>query len=105
MFGDGTAQPVIGNSREITKLGNVVASDIGLQALRNGESLDQAVQKIKDADDDPEGRLIRRLKTGKNSLTAALDDVAEFPDSDEVRSLIYDARSLVDALEAAIGDA
>jgi hypothetical protein len=104
VFGEGSTQPVIRDSREITKLGNVVASDIGLRALRQGESLEQAVQRIKDAEDDPEDRLVKRLRAGRNSLLAALDDIADYTESPEVRSLVDDARAAVEGLQAAIGD-
>ena len=105
IFGDGAVPPVIGDSREIARLGNVVASDVGLRALRDGETLEQATQRVKDADDDPESRLVKRLRTGRNSLMAALDDISEFPDSSEVRSLVESVRATVDALESAIADA
>ena len=105
IFGEGMIQPVINDSREIARLGNVVATEIGLKALRDGESLDQATQRVKDATDDPEARLIARLRTGRNSLTAALDDIADFAESPDVRTLVEAARGAVDALEAAIDDA
>ena len=104
IFGEGATQPVIGDSREIAKLGNVVATDTGLKALRDGETLEQAIQRVKDADDDPEARLTRRLRAGRNSLTAALDDISDFADSEDVRTLVEGARGAVDALEAAMAD-
>lgn len=102
VFGDGALKPVIEDSREITKLGNVAGNPIGLKALRDGESLEQALQRVKDADDDPKGRLIKRLRAGRNSLTAALDDLPEFVKAPEVVELIGEARAAVDALQSAV---
>jgi hypothetical protein len=104
VYGEGAIQPVIDDSREIAKLGNVVASPIGLKALRDGETLEHAIQRVKDAAEDPHGRLLKRLRAGKNSLTAALDDAADFADVQDVRELIEASRSAVEALEAAVGD-
>ena len=63
IYGDGETEPVIGESREISKLGNVVASEAGLGALRSGASLDAAVQKVKDAESNPKQRLLTRLES------------------------------------------
>jgi len=103
VFGDGLQKPVIADSREIARLGNVVASEVGLKALRDGESLEQAVQRVKDANDDPLARLTKRLKAGKNALAGALEDISDFADDADVRQLVDDVRANVDALEAAIG--
>ena len=78
VYGDGETEPVIGESRDISKLGNVVASNPGLTALRKGASLESAVQTAKDADANPRQRLLQRLRAGKNSLAAALDDLVDF---------------------------
>jgi hypothetical protein len=102
IYGDGEEEPVIGESRDISRLGNVVANPTGLQSLRAGDTLEIATQKIKEADAHPRDRLIRRLRTGRNALTAALDDAAEFSNDNEVCELIDDARAASDALLAAI---
>lgn len=104
VYGDGDTEPVIGESREISKLGNVVASPVGLAALRAGNSLDAAVQKAKDADANPRQRLLARLRTGRNSLVAALDDLADFPDDQDVAEAVDEARAAADALLAAVED-
>jgi hypothetical protein len=105
IYGDGETQPVINDSREISKLGNIVASEAGLAALRGGSTLEAAVQKVKEADVDPRQRLLNRLRTGKNSLVAAMQDIAEFTDDDEVAELVQDARAAADGLLDALGDA
>jgi hypothetical protein len=104
IYGDGETEPVIGESREISKLGNVVASDAGLGALRSGASLEAAVQKVKDAESNPKQRLLTRLKAGRNSLTAALDDLSDFADDPEVIEAVDEARASADALLAALDD-
>ena len=92
-------------SREISKLGNVVASPTGLNALRSGLSLEAAIQQVKDAEANPRQRLLSRLKAGRNSLTAALDDVSDFADDAEVALAVDEARAAADALLSALDDA
>lgn len=104
IYGDGETEPLISDSREISKLGNVVADGTGLTALRGGATLDSAVQKVKEADVHPRQRLVNRLRTGKNSLVAAMQDIADFPDDDEVAELVDDVRAAADGLLDALGD-
>lgn len=104
IYGDGETEPVISDSREISKLGNVIASGTGLAALRGGSTLESAVQQVKEADVDPRHRLINRLRTGKNSLVAAMQDIADFNDDQEVTELVEDVRSAADGLLDALGD-
>lgn len=77
VFGDGVRPAVIKESREISKLGNVVAHPAGLKALRDGESLAQSVQRVEEASLDPRKRLLKRLATAKNALLHASEDIAE----------------------------
>jgi hypothetical protein len=102
LYGDGEVEPVIGESRDISKLGNVVASKVGLSALREGITLEAAIQKAKDADANPRQRLMLRLRTGKNSLSSALDDIDDFIDDPEVTDAVDEARAAADALLAAL---
>jgi hypothetical protein len=104
IYGNGECEPVIGDSREISKLGNVVANPIGLASLRVGDTLAAAIQKAKDADDNPRQRLVNRLRTGNNSLTGAMQDISDFSDDPEVVELVNKARAAADALLTAIGD-
>lgn len=80
--------PVIQDSRQISKLGTVIAHDEGLRALRNGETLDAAKQRVEDQRVDPKERLLRRLTTAKNALAASGGDMPQFYDDQDVRSLI-----------------
>lgn len=100
IFGEGARLPLVTDSRQISNLGNVVANPAGLEALRRGESLDQAQQRIKDAEEDPRKRLLLRLRAGRNSLRAAADDIAEYAEDDEVAELVEEAREAVDTLQA-----
>jgi hypothetical protein len=102
LYGDGEVEPVIGESRDISKLGNVVSSKVGLSALREGATLEAAIQKAKDADINPRLRLVQRLRTGRSSLTAALDDMDDFVDDSEVSDLVDEVRAAADALLAAL---
>jgi hypothetical protein len=102
LYGDGEVEPVIGESRDISKLGNVVASPIGLVQLRAGKSLDHAVQRVKDSAENPRQRLVSRLRSGRNALTAALEDLADFAEDEEVVALVDEARAAVDDLQAAL---
>lgn len=104
VFGDGSTRPLITDSREISKLGNVVATEAGLRALRDGESLEQAIQRVRDAGTEPRRRLMNRLRTGRNALLAAAEDIADFADDEEVRELIDEARDAIDALLTPIDD-
>jgi hypothetical protein len=102
LYGDGEVEPVIGESRDISKLGNVVATPVGLVELRAGKSLDHALQRVKDAAEIPRQRLVSRLRAGRNSLTAALEDLADFAEDEEVAGLIDEVRAAVDDLQAAL---
>lgn len=102
VYGDGETEPVIGDSREISRLGNVVASPTGLASLRGGDSLEASLQKVKDEETNPRQRLLTRLRTGRKSLVAALDDLSDFIDDDEVADAVDEARAAADALLAAL---
>lgn len=104
VYGDGETEPLIGDSREISKLGNVVASETGLASLRAGDTLEVALQRVKEAGVDPRQRLINRLRTGRNSLHGAVEDIADFGDDGEVRELVEEARAAAEALATAFVD-
>jgi hypothetical protein len=101
LYGDGEVEPVIGESRDISKLGNVVAAPVGLVELRAGKTLEHAVQRVKDASENPRQRLVSRLRTGRNALTAALEDLPEFLDDSEVAALLEEIEAAGDDLKSA----
>ena len=107
IFGSLEKEPVISDSRQITSLANVVANPAGLQALRDGKSLEEAKQKIAAGGQSPQERLMNRLTTGKNALIAAGEDIAVFNGEvaiktivDEIESALETLRSVVDAADA-----
>ena len=102
VFGDGETQPLVSESREISQLARVVGNQVGLKAIRGGDTLEAAVQKIQDAGADPRNRLLKRLDTARRSLTAAADDLPDFTSDSEVRGAIEEARDAVDALQELI---
>jgi hypothetical protein len=107
IFGSDEKEPVISDSRQITSLANVVANPAGLQALRDGKSLEEAKQKIAAGGQSPQERLMNRLTTGKNALIAAGEDISVFNGEaaiktivDEIESALETLRSVVDAADA-----
>jgi hypothetical protein len=61
VYGDGEVAPRISDSREMTKLGKVVGSEIGLAALRNGATLALAEQTMDEDLPNAGRRLIKHL--------------------------------------------
>lgn len=102
IFGDGEHEPVITDSRQISMLGNVVASPVGLQSLRDGDTLDQAKQRVSDTGMAPRVRLINRLTAAKNALLAAVDDLADHADDPEVGKLIEEVEDALGALRSTV---
>jgi hypothetical protein len=102
LYGDGEVEPVIGESRDISKLGNVVASPVGLVELRAGKTLDHALQRVKDAAENPRQKLVNHLRAGRNSLTGALEYLPDFVDDEAVAELVDEVRAALDGLEAAL---
>jgi len=104
IFGDEDNEPKITDSRQMSQLGNVVASDVGLQALRSGASLEEAKQRISAAGMDPRERLLNRLNAGKNSLMAASDDLTSYASDPQVQSLLADVEAIVESLRSAVNE-
>ena len=90
IYGTPTAPPLISDSRQIAKLGNVIAIPAGLKAIRAGKNLDEASQVIQDAGIDPQKRLMLQLKTANSALVAALEVVGEFAEEKDIQEL-YEA--------------
>jgi hypothetical protein len=98
IFGSDDVDPVITDTRQISKLGNVIASEVGLNALRSGESLDAAYEKVKSAGMDPLDRLLNRLTAAKSALLSASDDLGEFANDQSVIALLEDLDAVIDGL-------
>jgi len=102
IFGNGEREPAISDSRQISQLGNVIAEPKGLDALRAGETLAAAKQKIDDSVVDPIVRLRRRLETAKSSLAAASEDLPQFSQNEEILELLQDVSEALRDLESSI---
>lgn len=100
IFGSGEQAPVINDSRQISALGNVIGEPAGLKALRDGESLELAKQRIKEGGVDPRERLLLRLKAARASLTAVFEDYSDFADDDEVVEILGEIFELLSDVEA-----
>jgi len=104
IFGDEDHEAVISDSRQISQLGNVMANEVGLKALRDGKSLEEAKQSVAAAGLDPKASLLKRLTAAKASLTSATSDVAEFAKDVEVRALVEDLESLLESVRSSIDE-
>ena len=104
IFGNVDKEQIISESRQITSLANVVAVPAGLQALREGKSLDEAKQKIVVGGQSPQERLINRLTAGKNALIAAGEDIAVYNGEVAVKSLLDEIESAVETLKTVLDD-
>jgi hypothetical protein len=104
VFGSPDVAPLIADSREISRLGHVVGSSVGLDSIRKGDTLDQALQRIDDAGLDTHLRLTKRLTTARQALQAAQEDIAENVEHADVRELLDEIRDAYDALISALGE-
>lgn len=102
IFGDEENEPKITDSRQTSQLGNVVASEVGLSALRSGVSLEEAKQRVNAAGMDPRDRLINRLTASRNALSAASEDLTAYATDSQVRALLADVEALVESLRSVV---
>lgn len=104
VFGDEENEALISDSRQISQLGNVIAAEVGLDALREGKTLEEAKQRIQEKGLDPLKALTFKLNAAKNSLTAATSDLAEFAMDVDIQGLVDDIESLVGSLRSTLDD-
>lgn len=104
VFGDEDSEPLISDSRQMSQLGNVIATEVGLSAVRQGKTLEEAKQMVASAGLPPLVGLTKKLNAAKASLSAASDDIAEFTGDLEVRSLVDDIESIVSSIRSTIDD-
>jgi len=71
VLGTNKKDPVLKESRQIHKLGQAASNSTGLLALRNGDSLELALQKVSDEGAAPFDSATRMLTTATNALTRA----------------------------------
>ena len=104
IFGDEDHEAVISDSRQISQLGNVTANEVGLAALRQGKTLEEAKQSVAAAGLDPLTSLAKRLGAAKSALSSASNDVAEFAADLEVHRLIDDIESILVSIRSTLDD-
>lgn len=102
VFGNEDNEPVITDSRQMSQLGNVIASDAGLAALRGGATLEEAKQKMQQAGLPPKTKVLRLLSTAISALTTAANDLSEFRDDAEIIALVEDVEAAAQAVDAAM---
>jgi hypothetical protein len=90
-------QSVLGDSRDLTRLGKVLASPEGLRVLRTEHNLEEAHIASGGLRD----RLINRLSTAARNLRAAKDDMHVHRKDQEVKGLIADCRTALEDVERA----
>ncbi len=94
VFGDDDYDPVIGESRDITDLGQVVSSEDGLRILQETRDLESSFIAAGGLRD----RLLRRLTNAHNNLEAAQDDVLAYYEDEEVQELLSMCQESLDQL-------
>jgi hypothetical protein len=104
VFGDEDHEPVITDSRQMSQLGNVVSSEVGLGALRGGHSLEEAKDRVSQAGMDPRERVQKRLGAAKNALLHASDDISDHASDPQVQALVADIEALVESLRNVIDE-
>ena len=103
IFGDDKNPPVISDSRQISKLGNVIAESAGLAAIRKGKNLDEASQILKDQSADPKATIMLRLQAAKSMLQALDSMIENFTDDEIVSEFIEDISDLIDGMKLTLG--
>ena len=100
VFGTADDDKVLGESRDINKLGSAIGSPVGLAVLRSGKTLAEALQKIEDSGLDKLARLKKRLTAARNSLQAAETDIIDSGDDADVQRLLEELQTSIDALRS-----
>lgn len=98
IFGSEVEPARITDSRQISQLGNVIANDVGLAALRAGDQLAVAKEKVQSSGMDPLDRLKQRLEAAKSALLAATDDLGDFAEDPIVLALVDDLEAVMEGL-------
>ena len=84
VFGENGTSAVIGESRDITRLGQVVTSEDGLRILKETRDLEASFIAAGGLRD----RLLSRLKNAHNNLEAAREDMAAYYVDEEVQQFL-----------------
>ncbi len=99
LFGNEQSGPVIAESRQLTELGTVVNSEVGVQILKDTRDLEAAFVAAGGLRD----RLARRLQNALNNLVAAQEDFDAYSDDADIQALVENCREALDDLEGAGG--
>jgi hypothetical protein len=89
-----SSRPVIGESREITRLGRVMATEAGLQALEAGQDLESAER----ATEDSTAFFEESLEEARDALAEALRTLPEGEISATAEALLHECLELLDEL-------
>ncbi len=100
VLGDSATPPVLSESRKVLKLGQVVATGVGLEALRNGHTLDEALQLVADEGAAPLDAATRMLTSAGNSLRRAVAQI-ELLEPEEKAGLTDLVSAIEESLRAA----
>lgn len=99
IYGDGEQSPKINESRDMTKLGKVVGSEIGVAALRSGATLALAEQTMDEDLPNAGRRLAKHLTAARNSLQSAAAFMEDAEEQQEIIELIEEIRDALNALD------
>ena len=99
VFGNEETDKKVQDSREMSKLGRVIKSPRGIAALRGDASLEEAHDIAKDEGMDPRKRLLARLNASVNAMSSATEDLSDFAEDEDVKTLIETIIDLADSLE------
>jgi hypothetical protein len=91
------SEAVLEDSRDLTRLGKVLASPEGLKVLRAERNLDEAHVASGGLRD----RLVNRLSNAARNLRAAKGEIAKYKSDKEVNELIAECRNALDEIEGA----
>jgi hypothetical protein len=95
LFGSEDEAALIQESRDLTRLGKVVGSPEGLEALRQGKALEEA----EEASGGAKERLLRRLNAALSALQRAAPDAGRYRRNAEVQGLVAEVQAALDALK------
>lgn len=96
LFGDDKNDSVITESRDLTRLGRAVGSELGVKTLKKDRDL-QAAYEVAGGFLD---RLIRRLTRAHANLVGAQIDLPAYTDNESVQSLLLECQEALDSLLA-----
>jgi hypothetical protein len=97
LFGDDQFEPVIKDSRQISSLGEVVASPGALKVLRRSRSLEDAMM----ASGGVHERLLKRLRASIQALQQAELDIENFRSDSEVIEALHECNEVLSRLRSA----